>query len=336
MSEAEVLLRATDLVRHYPITRGILFKKQIGSVKAVDGVSLQVTRGETLAIVGESGCGKSTTVRLLLGLEPLTRGSVWVTGDDLSELSAKQLRAKRRDIQVILQDPYTSLNPRMTVSSIIGEPFRIHPGSLPKGKLRREAVADLMELVGLNPEFLSRYPHQFSGGQRQRIGIARALALRPQIIVADEPVSALDVSVQAQVINLLMDLRDELGLSYVLVSHDMAVVRQIADQVAVMYLGKVVEIGPREGIFSAPAHPYTKALLLAVPLPDPVVERARPRTELPGDVPSPVDLPSGCHFRTRCPKVQQVCGEQEPELQVLSGGREVACFFPEDTSQSDL
>lgn len=334
VSTGETVLRATNISKYYPITKGIIFKKQVGTVRAVDGVSLHVGRGETLAIVGESGCGKSTAGRVMLGLEPPTEGSVWVDGDELADLSPKQMRAKRRDIQMILQDPYTSLNPRMTVSSIIGEPFDIHPGSLPEGKTKKEAVADLMDKVGLNPEFVTRYPHQFSGGQRQRIGIARALALRPNIIIADEPVSALDVSVQAQVINLLMDLRDEMQLSYILISHDLAVVRQIADRIAVMYLGKIVETGPQDLIYNQPAHPYTKALLSAVPLPDPVAQRQRQRIDLSGDVPSPANPPSGCRFRTRCWKAQDVCASEEPPLTSRGGGQEVACHFPEEPPQA--
>jgi oligopeptide transport system ATP-binding protein len=324
------VIEAVDLVRHYPITRGIIFKKQIGAVKAVDGVSFDLHKGETLAIVGESGCGKSTTGRLLMGLEPPTSGSIRINGDEITTMSAKALRAKRRDIQIILQDPYTSLNPRMTVSSIIGEPFDIHPEALPKGTNRKQAVADLMDKVGLNPEFVNRYPHQFSGGQRQRIGVARALALKPSIIVADEPVSALDVSVQAQVMNLLFDLRDELALSYIFISHDLAVVRQIADRIAVMYLGKIVETGPQDDLYRAPAHPYTKALLSAVPLPDPEAQRARTRIELPGDVPSPANPPSGCRFRTRCWKAQDICATEEPLLRPMTGGQLAACHFPEE------
>lgn len=324
------VIEATDLVRHYPITRGIVFKKQIGTVRAVDGVSLHLDAGETLAIVGESGCGKSTTGRLLMGLEPPTSGSIRINGDEITTLNAREMRAKRRDIQIILQDPYTSLNPRMTVGSIIGEPFDIHPDALPAGTTRKAAVAALMDQVGLNPEFVNRYPHQFSGGQRQRIGVARALALKPRIIVADEPVSALDVSVQAQVINLLFDLRDQLQLSYVFISHDLAVVRQIADRIAVMYLGKIVESGPQDRMYGAPAHPYTRALLSAVPLPDPEAQRARTRIELVGDVPSPANPPSGCRFRTRCWKAQDICAAQEPLLREIAPGQQVACHFPEE------
>lgn len=326
-STRERVIDAKDLVKHYPITRGILFKKRIGDVRAVDGVDIVLDQGETLAIVGESGCGKSTTGRLLMGLEPVTSGSVEILGEDLTEMSQKDLRHKRRDIQIILQDPYTSLNPRMTVSSIIGEPFDIHPEVL-EGRTKKEAVRDLMDRVGLNPEFVNRYPHQFSGGQRQRIGVARALALNPKIIVADEPVSALDVSVQAQVMNLLLDLRDDMGLSYVFISHDLAVVRQIADRIAVMYLGKIVETGPQDHIYRAPAHPYTAALISAAPIPDPEAQRARERIELEGDVPSPANPPSGCRFRTRCWKAQGRCTNEEPLLHDIGAGQMVACHFP--------
>jgi oligopeptide transport system ATP-binding protein len=326
----ELVIEMTDVVKHYPITKGVLFRKMIGMVQAVDGVSLRLGPGETLAVVGESGCGKSTTGRLLLGLEPVTSGSIKVMGEEITTMSPKALRAKRGDIQIILQDPYTSLNPRMTVGSIIGEPFDIHREALPAGKTKRQAVAELMDQVGLNPEFVSRYPHQFSGGQRQRIGIARALALKPDIIIADEPVSALDVSVQAQVVNLLFDLRDQLKLSYIFISHDLAVVRQIADRIAVMYLGRIVETGPADNIYGAPAHPYTKALLSAVPLPDPEAQRARTRIELPGDVPSPANPPSGCRFHTRCWKAQEVCSVVDPVLTEIRPGQFAACHFPEE------
>ncbi len=327
------VIEATHVVQHYPITQGIVFKKQVGAVRAVDDVTLHLDQGETLAIVGESGCGKSTTGRLLLGLETPQSGSIKIKGEEITVLSARAMRAKRRDIQIILQDPYTSLNPRMTVGSIIGEPFDIHPDALPTGTSKKDAVAALMDQVGLNPEFVNRYPHQFSGGQRQRIGVARALALKPSIIVADEPVSALDVSVQAQVMNLLFDLRDELGLSYVFISHDLAVVRQIADRIAVMYLGKIVESGPQALMYAAPAHPYTRALLSAVPVPDPVAQRARTRIELEGDVPSPADPPSGCRFRTRCWKARDICASDEPALHELRPGQTVACHFPEEPEE---
>ena len=315
----DVVVEAVGLKRLYPMTKGILFKKKIGEVRAVDGIDLQLMRGETLALVGESGCGKSTTGRLLMGLEP---------GDDLAKLNSRQMRAKRRDIQMILQDPYTSLNPRMNVATIVGEPFAIHPDAL-AGRSRSEAVRELMDRVGLDPSMVNRYPHQFSGGQRQRIGVARALALRPQIIVADEPVSALDVSVQAQVMNLLLDLQEEMGLSYVFISHDLAVVRQIADRISVMYLGRVVETGKAESVYTAPAHPYTSALLSAAPIPDPAAQAERERIKLSGELPNPADPPSGCRFRTRCWKAQEVCAREEPQLVEISSGHSVACHFPQ-------
>ena len=324
----DVVVEAVGLKRLYPITKGILFKKKIGEVRAVDGIDLQLMRGETLALVGESGCGKSTTGRLLMGLEPADGGSISVLGDDLAKLNSRQMRAKRRDIQMILQDPYTSLNPRMNVATIVGEPFAIHPDAL-AGRSRSEAVRELMDRVGLDPSMVNRYPHQFSGGQRQRIGVARALALRPQIIVADEPVSALDVSVQAQVMNLLLDLQKEMGLSYVFVSHDLAVVRQIADRISVMYLGRVVETGKAESVYAAPAHPYTSALLSAAPIPDPAVQAERERIKLSGELPNPADPPSGCRFRTRCWKAQEVCAREEPQLVEISSGHSVACHFPQ-------
>ncbi len=322
------IVKVSDLVKHYPIERGIIVRKRVGTVHAVDGVSFELMPGKTLAIVGESGCGKSTVGRLLVGLEKPTSGSVSIAGTDLSTLNARELLSTRRDLQIILQDPYTSLDPRMTVGAIIGEPFDIHPEAVPAGKDAKGAVRDLMARVGLNPEFINRYPHQFSGGQRQRIGIARALALSPHVIIADEPVSALDVSIQAQVMNLLMDLRDELGLSYVFISHDLAVVRQIADSIAVMYLGQIVEYGDAQHIYEHPQHPYTAALLSAVPVADPVVQRSRSRIPLSGDLPSPADPPSGCRFRTRCFQAQSKCAEEMPSLVVRGAGHAVACHFP--------
>jgi oligopeptide transport system ATP-binding protein len=327
-SRAENVIEVRDLVKHYPIERGIVFRKRVGTVHAVDGVTFDLKRGTTMAIVGESGCGKSTVGRLLMGLEKPTSGTVRVEGVDLATLSAKELSARRRDLQIILQDPYTSLDPRMTVGAIIGEPFEIHPTAVPAGQTKKQAIRDLMDRVGLNPEFINRYPHQFSGGQRQRIGIARALALRPKVIIADEPVSALDVSVQAQVMNLLMDLRDDLGLSYVFISHDLAVVRQIADTIAVMYLGQIVEYGAAEGIYSSPTHPYTAALLSAVPVADPVAQRGRERILLTGDLPSPADPPPGCRFSTRCFQAQRICVEQTPPLLEQADGHLAACHFP--------
>ncbi|GHF60321.1 ABC transporter ATP-binding protein [Streptomyces mashuensis] len=311
----EPLLQVTDLVKHYPLTRGILFRKQVGAVHAVDGVSFTLRRGETLGIVGESGCGKSTVARLLVGLERPTAGQIRYRGEDITKLSGPALRTVRRNIQMVFQDPYTSLNPRMTVGDIVGEPFEIHPEAAPKGD-RRQRVRELLDVVGLNPEHINRYPHQFSGGQRQRIGIARGLALRPEVIVADEPVSALDVSVQAQVVNLMQRLQGQFGLSYVFIAHDLSVVRHISDRVAVMYLGRFAEAGTDEEIYDHPTHPYTQALLSAVPVPDPAAGAARGRIILTGDVPSPAAPPSGCRFRTRCWKATERCAAEVPALAV--------------------
>ncbi|UYQ64211.1 ABC transporter ATP-binding protein [Streptomyces peucetius] len=320
---AEAILEVRDLYRHYPLTRGVLFKKQVGAVKAVDGVDVDLYAGETLGIVGESGCGKSTLARMLVHLERPTAGTIRYKGEDITRLSGRALKAVRRNIQMVFQDPYTSLNPRMTVGDIIGEPYEIHPEVAPKGS-RRQKVQDLLDVVGLNPEYINRYPHQFSGGQRQRIGIARGLALQPEVIVADEPVSALDVSVQAQVINLLEKLQDEFSLSYVFIAHDLSIVRHISDRVGVMYLGRIVEIGRDAEIYDHPTHPYTQALLSAVPVPDPEARapgggppgEARGRIILTGDVPSPTSIPSGCRFRTRCWKAQERCVVEVPLLAV--------------------
>ena len=326
----DVVLQTNDLVKHFPLTHGIVFKRQFGAVQAVDGVSLELQRGETLGVVGESGCGKSTFAKLLVGLEQPTSGTIEVNGVDLSTQTSEQLRRARRDIQLVMQDPYTSLNPRMTVGDIIGEPFAIHTDVAPKrDRLRR--VRELIDLVGLNPDHINRYPHQFSGGQRQRIGIARAIALRPAIILCDEPVSALDVSVQAQVINLLEELQDELNLSYIFIAHDLSVVRHIADRVAVMYLGKVVEIGTHTDIYDHPTHPYTQALLSAVPVPDPTLRGLRDQIVLEGDVPSPANPPSGCRFRTRCWKAQDICAIEEPPLVSRAAHpHPSACHFAEE------
>jgi oligopeptide transport system ATP-binding protein len=310
---AEPVIRVEGLVKHFPITQGIVFRRQIGAVKAVDGVSFELRRGETLGVVGESGCGKSTLARLLMRLEKPTAGRAYFEGRDIFAMSGSELRHLRRRVQMVMQDPYTSLNPRMTVGDIVGEPYDIHPEVAPKGE-RRRAVQQLLDFVGLNPEHVNRYPHQFSGGQRQRIGIARALALRPSVIVCDEPVSALDVSIQAQVINLLERLQDQLGLSYVFIAHDLSVVRHISDRVAVMYLGKIVETGTEDQIYARPTHPYTQALLSAVPVPDPEARAYRDIIRLEGDVPSPANPPSGCHFRTRCWKAQERCAVEEPPL----------------------
>ncbi|WP_406112449.1 ABC transporter ATP-binding protein [Kitasatospora purpeofusca] len=330
---AEPILEVRDLVKHYPLTQGVVLRKQVGAVRAVDGVSFALVKGETLGIVGESGCGKSTLAKVLMNLEKATSGQVLFKGEDITRLSGAGLKAVRRNIQMVFQDPYTSLNPRMTVGDIIGEPFEIHPEVAPKGD-RRRAVQDLLDVVGLNPEYINRYPHQFSGGQRQRIGIARGLALKPELIICDEPVSALDVSVQAQVINLLEQLQNEFRLSYMFIAHDLSIVRHISDRVGVMYLGKMVEIGTEEEIYSHPTHPYTQALLSAVPVPDPTGREHRERILLSGDIPSPANPPSGCRFRTRCWKAEERCSTEVPLLAVPStlrgpAAHESACHFAE-------
>ncbi|WP_336923877.1 ABC transporter ATP-binding protein [Streptomyces sp. JWR5-1] len=337
MADAEPVLEVRDLYKHFPLTQGILFKKRVGAVRAVDGVSFDLFPGETLGIVGESGCGKSTVAKLLVNLERPTSGEIRYKGEDITRLSGRALKAVRRNIQMVFQDPYTSLNPRMTVGDIIGEPFDIHPEVAPKGD-RRRRVRELLDVVGLNPEYINRYPHQFSGGQRQRIGIARGLALNPEVIVADEPVSALDVSVQAQVINLMERLQDEFGLAYIFIAHDLSVVRHISDRVGVMYLGKIVELGTDHQIYEHPTHPYTQALLSAVPVPDPELAGRRERIILTGDVPSPANPPTGCRFRTRCWKAEERCAMEVPPLAVPAEYRYVegpahhdsACFFAED------
>ena len=318
------LLKVDGLVKHFPITRGI-FRRQVGTVKAVDGISFDIMERETLGLVGESGCGKSTAGRLILQLLKPTSGKVFFKELELNSISRTALRKKRPQMQMIFQDPQDSLNPRMTVGSIISEPMLEHQRI--NGKQRRERVEKLLNSVGLDPNVTNRYPHEFSGGQRQRIGIARALALSPDFIVCDEPIAALDVSIQAQVINLLEDLQEEFGLTYLFISHDLSMIRHIADRVAVMYLGRIVELATSQELYSRPAHPYTKALLSAVPLHDPVLEKRRKRTILSGDVPSPADPPSGCHFSTRCPLAENNCFNIAPEWREISSDHKVACHL---------
>ena len=325
MNEDRVLVRVEGLKKYFPITRGILIQRQVGAVQAVDGLTFDIYRGETLGLVGESGCGKTTAGRTILLLYRPTAGRVIFDGVDLTVLKGEALRRMRRRMQMIFQDPFASLNPRMTIARIIGEPIRVHKLAANR-KEEIERVQELLRLVQLNPRFINRYPHEFSGGQRQRIGIARALASNPEFIVCDEPISALDVSIQAQIVNLLEDLQDQLGLTYLFIAHDLSMVRHICDRVAVMYLGRIVELAPKDELYDHPLHPYTQALLSAVPVPDPAVERRRRRIILEGDVPSPVNPPPGCRFRTRCPLASQ-CPDEEPVWRDVGGGHWVACHI---------
>ena len=325
----KAILKVERLVKHFPITKGIVMQSQVGAVKAVDDVSFHINEGETLAVVGESGCGKSTTGRLIMRLIEPTSGSVEFDGTDITTLKGREMRMIRRQIQIIFQDPYASLNPRMTVGDIIAEPLEVH--GIARGKEKREKVEALLKVVGLSPWHMVRYPHEFSGGQRQRIGVARALAVNPKLIVCDEPVSALDVSIQAQVVNLLQDLQTQFGLAYMFIAHDLAVVKHIADRVAVMYLGKVVELAPRDALYEKPLHPYTEALMSAVPEPDPALEARVERIILKGDVPSPSNPPKGCNFCTRCPKVMDICRQIDPEYREVEPGRFVACHLHDAT-----
>lgn len=333
-TNGSALVEVRDLVKHFPIKQGVIFQRQIGAVKAVDGVSFDVMDGETLGIVGETGCGKSTTARLLVRLLDPTSGSIVFEGVDIAKASRGSLKDLHRKVQIIFQDPYSSLNPRKTVGSIISDPYIIHGMYTGEGE-RKKQVQELMDRVGLNPEHYNRYPHEFSGGQRQRIGVARAIALEPKLLIADEPVSALDVSIQAQVLNLLRNLQREMGLTLVFIAHDLSVVRHMCDRVAVMYLGKVVELAPSDELYSFPRHPYTGALMSAVPVPDPAGAR-RQRQLLSGDVPSPANPPSACRFHTRCPKAQEICSTDEPLLESKGAGGLTACHFPLTTDEVRL
>jgi oligopeptide/dipeptide ABC transporter ATP-binding protein len=331
----DVLLRLKGVRKYFPITKGVVFRKEVARVHAVDGVDMELRRGETLGLVGETGCGKSTLARLIMGLHPVTEGTVEFEGENITNLPRPAMRKYRREMQMVFQDPYGSLNPKRRVGSIIGDPFAIH--GIAEGAERKRRVQELMEVVGLNPEHYNRFPSEFSGGQRQRIGVARALALRPKLIVCDEPVSALDVSIQAQIINLLDDLQREFNLTYIFIAHDLSVVRHVSDRVAVMYLGKVVELGEKTRLYDRPRHPYTNALLSAVPVADPDQADQRERIVLTGDVPSPINPPSGCRFHPRCPKAQPVCVTDDPELIPRLGdppGELAACHFPVEQGES--
>jgi oligopeptide transport system ATP-binding protein len=324
--QQEVILKVDKLVKHFPVTTSTWFRQKTAVVHAVDGVSFDLYRGETLGLVGESGCGKSTTGRTILQLYQPTSGAVYLEGRDLVTMDRNELRMSRRKMQMIFQDPYASLNPRLTVGEIVGDPLMVYNTHGSRKEVAEE-VRHLLELVKLDPTYTNRYPHEFSGGQRQRIGIARALALRPQIVVCDEPISALDVSIQAQVVNLLVELQNQLNLTYLFIAHDLSMVRHICDRVAVMYLGIIVELSPSHELYENPLHPYTQALLSSVPIPDPNIEEQRRRSILKGEIPSPVDPPSGCRFRTRCPIVQPLCAEETPEMREVRAGHFVACHF---------
>ena len=330
-AEDNVLVRVEHLKKYFPISGGFIFSRSVGNVKAVDDVSFDIYRGETLGLVGESGCGKTTTGRTIIQLERPTGGHVYYEDQDLTQMRGGELRHMRRKMQIIFQDPYASLNPRLTVGAIIGEPLEIH--RVARGKEMRERVEELLQLVGMDPYFVNRYPHEFSGGQRQRIGVARALALEPEFIVCDEPISALDVSIQAQVVNLLEELQEKLGLTYLFIAHDLSMVRHISNRVAVMYLGKIVELAGRHAVYTDALHPYTEALLSAVPIPDPVVEQRRQRIILTGDVPSPSNPPPGCNFSTRCPKAIDVCSEVEPEFVEVKPEHFCACHLVQPQAQ---
>jgi len=323
-AERATLVQVRHLKKYFPITRGAIVQRRVGDIKAVDDVSFDIYKGETLGLVGETGCGKTTVGRTMLRLYEPTEGEVYFDGLDLAKMRGSDLRQLRRRMQMIFQDPYASLNPRMTVGSIIGEPLEVH--RILHGKQKQERIQELLRIVGLNPYFVNRYPHEFSGGQRQRIGIARALALNPDLVVCDEPISSLDVSIQAQVVNLLEDLQAQFGLTYLFIAHDLSMVRHISDRMAVMYLGKIVELTDRDEIYLNPLHPYTQALMSAVPVPDPVVEERRRRILLEGDIPSPAHPPSGCNFSTRCPVAMDICSEAEPEFAEVKPGHWVACY----------
>ena len=333
-AEKTILLNVKNVKKHFPVTRGIVFQKQIGTLKAVDGISFEVYKGETLGLVGESGCGKSTIARTILQLYRPTSGEVIFDKIDLTSLKGDELRKIRRRMQVVFQDPYSSLNPRLTVGDIIGEPLKIH--RIVKGKERLNQVKELINLVGLNLDSVKRYPHEFSGGQRQRIALARTLALKPEFIVCDEPISALDVSIQAQIVNLLEKLQSELGLTYLFIAHDLSMVRHISNRLAVMYLGKIVELAERNQLYNSPQHPYTKALFSSVPIPDPVAEENRRRIILDGDVPNPINPPQGCNFNTRCPVATDRCFNEEPAFRIVSSGQWCACHLVEPIKKSEF